>query len=119
MRLHLRMRDVSQIQGRVHISTDIPKTHPAKIWNRLERLGRRKILSRDDPLYISRLFKSRWQPLPAYIGIIGCSFIIIWSGIPPLYILVARESLTSSDNLKSTIALAFDVIGAYVGVCIF
>ena len=88
----------------------------------LDRLGQRRILKRNDPLYITRLFKSRWQPLPAYIGIVGCFFVVVWSGIPPLVILIARGSLTSSENLKSTSALAFDVIGAYIGVsllCLF
>ena len=83
---------------------------------RLDRLADLKILSRNDRLYIANLFKSRWQPLPAYIGIIGCSFVIIWSGIPPLYVLAARHTLTSSDSLKDTVALVFDVIGAYIGV---
>jgi amino acid transporter len=83
---------------------------------RLERLGKHRILSRDDPLYIERLFRSRWQPLPTYVGIVGCSFLILWSGITPLYILAARGSLTSTTNLKSAAALAFDVIGAYIGV---
>jgi amino acid transporter len=85
----------------------------------LERLGKHRILSRDDPLYIERLFRSRWQPLPTYVGIVGCSFLILWSGITPLYILAARGSLTSTTNLKSAAALAFDVIGAYIGPIFF
>lgn len=83
---------------------------------RLDRLEKRKILSRDDPLYISRMFKSRWQPLPAYVGIVGCLLVIIWSGIPPLYIIGAKSGLTSLGHLKSGVALAFDVVGAYIGV---
>jgi hypothetical protein len=86
------------------------------IANRLDRLADLKVLSRNDKLYIASLFKSRWQPLPAYIGMVGCSFVIIWSGFPPLYILAARHTLTSSDDLKDTVALVFDVIGAYIGV---
>ncbi|KAF2657272.1 hypothetical protein K491DRAFT_677429 [Lophiostoma macrostomum CBS 122681] len=85
----------------------------------LERLSKQRILSRNDPLYIERLFRSRWQPLPTYVGIIGCSFVILWSGITPLYILAARGSLTSTTNLKSAAALAFDVIGAYIGPLLF
>ncbi|KAF2875146.1 amino acid permease-domain-containing protein [Massariosphaeria phaeospora] len=85
----------------------------------LDRLDKRKILSRDDRLYIKKLFKSRWQPLPAYIGIVGCVFVIIWSGIPPIYILAARGSLTSTDNLKQTVSLTFDVFGAYIGPLLF
>lgn len=84
--------------------------------DRLEKLG---IFSRNDPLYISRLFKSRWQPLPAYIGIVGCASVIIWSGIPPLLILVAKHRSTSTQDLKSTNSLAFDVLGAYMGPLLF
>ncbi|KAF2831684.1 hypothetical protein CC86DRAFT_431605, partial [Ophiobolus disseminans] len=85
----------------------------------LDRLEKRKLFSRNDPLYISHLFKSRWQPLPAYIGIGGCAFVIIWSGIPPLVILAAKHSLTSTGSLKSTVDLAFDVFGAYIGPFLF
>ncbi|KAF2634637.1 hypothetical protein P280DRAFT_413354 [Massarina eburnea CBS 473.64] len=85
----------------------------------LERLEQRKIISRNDPLYISRNFKSRWQPLPAYIGIAGCSFIVIWSGIPSLWILAVKGRLTSSVNLKSSVAIACDVLGAYIGPFLF
>ncbi|CAN9289579.1 unnamed protein product [Alternaria alternata] len=85
----------------------------------LDRLAKRKIFGRNHPLYKSRLFKSRWQPLPAYIGMIGSTFVLIWSGIPPLIILIARGNLSSPGNLKSTISLAFDVIGAYIGPAIF
>jgi amino acid transporter len=84
-----------------------------KTWT---RNGEIHVLSRNDDLYVERLFKSRWQPLPAWIGIIGCSFVIVWSGIPPLLILCAKGSLTSTEGLKSTTALAFDVVGAYAGV---
>ncbi|KAF1847508.1 uncharacterized protein K460DRAFT_392847 [Cucurbitaria berberidis CBS 394.84] len=85
----------------------------------LDRLEKRKIFSRNDPLYLSRLFKSRWQPLPAYIGIVGCTFVIVWSGIPPLTILIAKRSLEPTANLKPTISLAFDVLGAYIGPFLF
>ncbi|KAI4690727.1 uncharacterized protein J4E88_002199 [Alternaria novae-zelandiae] len=85
----------------------------------LDRLARRQIFGRNHPLYMSRLFKSRWQPLPAYIGIFGSAFVLVWSGVPPLVILVAKGSLTSTDNLKSTISLAFDVLGAYIGPFLF
>jgi amino acid transporter len=85
----------------------------------LDRLAQRKVFGRNHPLYISRLFKSRWQPLPAYIGIGGSAFVIIWSGIPPLLILVTKGSLTSTEHLKSTISLAFDVLGSYIGPLLF
>lgn len=85
----------------------------------LDRLAKRKIFGRNHPLYKSRLFKSRWQPLPAYIGIIGSAFVVIWSGIPPLLILVTKGSLTSTKRLKPTISLAFDVLGAYIGPLLF
>jgi amino acid transporter len=84
--------------------------------SRLDRLDKRKIFGRNDPLYISHLYKSRWQPLPAYIGIVGCAFVIVWSGIPPLVILIARHGLTSTGDLKQTIDLALDIVGAYIGV---
>ncbi|KAJ4355767.1 uncharacterized protein N0V89_003787 [Didymosphaeria variabile] len=86
---------------------------------RLKRLEERRILSRNDPLYISRMFKSRWQPLPAYIGIIGCIFVVIWSGVPPLYILGSKSGLTSTDHLKSNVGLGCDVLGAYSGPFLF
>jgi amino acid transporter len=85
----------------------------------LDRLAKRKVFGRNHPLYISRLFKSRWQPLPAYIGIIGSAFVIVWSGVPPLVILIAKGSLTSTPYLKPTISLAFDVLGAYIGPFLF
>ncbi|KAF1995487.1 hypothetical protein P154DRAFT_580794 [Amniculicola lignicola CBS 123094] len=85
----------------------------------LDRLCKRKILTRDERLYKEKLFKSRWQPIPAYVGIVGCTSVIIWSGIPPLYILIAKGSLTSTSGLKSTAALAFDVVGAYIGPVFF
>jgi amino acid transporter len=65
----------------------------------LDRLAKRKVFGRNHPLYISRLFKSRWQPLPAYIGIIGSALVILWSGVLPLVILIAKGSLTSTPNL--------------------
>jgi amino acid transporter len=85
----------------------------------LDRLAKRKIFGRNHPLYKTRLFKSRWQPLPAYIGIVGSAFVLVWSGIPPLVILVTKGSLTSTNHLKSTISLAFDVLGAYIGPFLF
>lgn len=86
--------------------------------NRLDRLESLHVFSRNDDLYKTHLFKSRWQPLPAWIGIIGCGFVIVWSGIPPLIILITKGSLTSTGTIKSTTSLAFDVVGAYIGVCI-
>ena len=82
----------------------------------LDELEKRRIFSRNDPRYIRDLFKSRWQPLFAYIGIIGCSIVILFSGFPALFILGARSSLTDVSNLKKAEALVWDVIGAYFGV---
>ncbi|KAL1605163.1 hypothetical protein SLS60_004706 [Paraconiothyrium brasiliense] len=65
------------------------------------------------------MFKSRWQPLPAYVGIFGCAFVVIWSGIPPLYILGSKSGLTSTGDLKSNIGLGCDVLGAYSGPFLF
>ncbi|CAI6334541.1 unnamed protein product [Periconia digitata] len=83
----------------------------------LARLERRQILSRNDALYISRMFKSRWQPLPAYIGIAGCSFIIIWSGVPALWIICSNRP--GEPRLKNKVALGCDVLGAWIGPLIF
>ncbi|KAE8831138.1 hypothetical protein PTNB85_07725 [Pyrenophora teres f. teres] len=89
----------------------------------LDRLAKRRIFSRQHPLYRSRLFKSRWQPLPAYIGIVGSACVIAWSGIPPLVILVTKGSINSDSasrtQLKSTTSLLFDVVGAYIGPFVF
>lgn len=98
------------------VITDLLSRPITLIPHSIDRLAERKILSRDDPLYIKRLFKSRWQPLPAYVGIVGCSCVVVWSGIPALYMLGAKGKLTSSNNIKSSVALAFDVVGVYIGV---
>jgi amino acid transporter len=82
----------------------------------LDELEKRRIFSRNDSRYIRYLFKSRWQPLFAYIGIIGCGIVILFSGFPALFILGARSSLTNVSNLKKAEALVWDVIGAYFGV---
>ncbi|PVI08350.1 hypothetical protein DM02DRAFT_621234 [Periconia macrospinosa] len=86
---------------------------------RLDRLEKRKIVSRNENLYKKKMFKSRWQPLPAYIGIIGCAFVVVWSGIPPLYIICAKASLTDTQHLKSNFALGFDIFGAWIGPFLF
>jgi hypothetical protein len=42
--------------------------------------------------------------------------VILFSGWPSIYLLVARDSLTTKDQLKSPGRLAADVVGAYSGV---
>ncbi|KAF2184605.1 hypothetical protein K469DRAFT_739270 [Zopfia rhizophila CBS 207.26] len=91
----------------------------SKYTYRLKILEKSGLVERDSDLYITRLFKSRWQPLPAYIGIVGRVFVILWSGIPPRYIIITRGHLTSSNNLKSKVAFMFDVIGYYIGPVLF
>lgn len=85
----------------------------------LDELEKRRIFSRNDPRYIRYLFKSQWQPLFAYIGIIGCGIVILFSGFPALFIIKARSSLTDVSNLKKAEALVWDAIGAYFGPLLF
>jgi amino acid transporter len=80
-------------------------------------MEKRGLLERDSHLYITRLFKSRWQPLPAYTGIIGCGFVVLWSGVPSLYALIARRGLTSTSVLRKDFAFILDIAGYYFGVC--
>lgn len=85
----------------------------------LDELEKCRIFSRNDPRYIRYLFKSRWQPLVAYVGIVGCGIVILFSGFPALFILGARSGLSDDSNLKKPEALVGDVIGAYFGPFLF
>lgn len=76
-----------------------------------------QVFSRDDDRYARYLFRSRWQPLVAFIGIIGCGVVIIFSAVPALFILGAK--LTKRGTLKDDDDLIGDVVGAWIGVRIF
>jgi amino acid transporter len=80
----------------------------------LDRLQSVGIFGRKDTNYKRYLFKSRWQPLPAYIGIVGCTIVVIFSGFPALFILGAEPK--NSTTLKDKTALLLDLVGAWFGV---
>ena len=82
----------------------------------LARLERDGIFSRDHPLYAKRYYRAHWQPVWAWIGLVGVSLIILFSGWPAIYIMVARRTLATDTLLKSNALLAADLIGAYSGV---
>jgi yeast amino acid transporter len=52
----------------------------------------------------------------AYIGLIGCVMIVVFSGWPAIYILHSRNHLAADKDLKTNTQLAADLIGAYAGV---
>lgn len=113
------MHHLPQIQSWVSVCA-ISRASITNTSIRLDRLKERKIFGRNDALYAKYLFKSRWQPLPAYIGIIGCAFVVAWTGVTPILLLIAKRRLTASlpenPGLKSTTDLVVDVFGAYIGV---
>jgi amino acid transporter len=74
------------------------------------------MFSRDHPLYKTYLFRGHWQPFFAWCGLIGSSAVILFSGIPSIYLLWARGHPKVTDGLKSTGMLVADLIGAYAGV---
>jgi len=85
----------------------------------LDRLGRDRRLSRDDPPYTTKYYRAHWQPLCAYFGLFGCVLLVLFSGWAPIYILSARRKLGGNSSLKSSGGLVADLIGAYAGPILF
>ncbi|OCL08475.1 hypothetical protein AOQ84DRAFT_439560 [Glonium stellatum] len=85
----------------------------------LDHLHKRQVYSRDQHRYMSRHYRAHWQPMWAYIGLIGCVLIVIFSGWPAIYILRSRHHLLADKYLKTNVQLAADLIGAYAGPLLF
>ena len=49
-------------------------------------------------------------------GMFGTAAVIIFSGVPSIWLLCSRDGLRTSDNIKSQGLLAADLISAYLGV---
>ena len=49
-------------------------------------------------------------------GMFGTAAVIIFSGIPSIWLLVRRGDLRTSSNIKSQGLIAADLISAYLGV---
>lgn len=75
-----------------------------------------RLIWRDSPTYRGKHYRGHWQPLCAILGLVACIAIIIFSGWPAIYLLRARDSLSTKDKLKSKGDLGADVVGAYAGV---
>lgn len=84
----------------------------------LKRLGDEGILSRNEKIYKKKHYRAHGQPIWAWIGLIGSSLIVIFTGWPPLYILSSRRKVRE-DDLKPDDDLAWDLVGAYVGPLMF
>lgn len=85
----------------------------------LDLLHRRNVYSRDRDPYMSKHYRAHWQPTWAYVGLIGCILIVLFSGWPAIYILHSRHNLVADKDLKTNVQLAGDLIGAYAGPLLF
>jgi len=83
---------------------------------RLDRLQMHDRLSRNEVSYTSLYYRGHWQPLCAYVGIVGCTLLVLFSGWVPIYILAARGKFGGYDDLSSNTALIVQLLGAYSGV---
>ena len=82
----------------------------------LDRQEQEGTFSRNSVEYKRRHYRAYWQPGWAWIGLVGCCLVILFSGWPAIYIIVARGSLATGGFLKADKLLAADLIGDYSGV---
>ena len=85
---------------------------------RLDSLEKHNRMSRDSPPYTTLYYRAHWQPLCAYVGLLGCTLLALFSGWVPIYILAARKKFGGNDNLLSNTALIAELVGAYSGVSV-
>jgi len=71
---------------------------------------------RDSDEYNTKYYRAHWQPVCAITGLVGCTLIVLFSGWPAIYLLKQRNTMSNASNLKDTLDLIGDVIGAYSGV---
>jgi amino acid transporter len=83
---------------------------------RLDRLQMHDRMSRDRLPYTDLYYRGHWQPLCAYVGLVGCILLVLFSGWVPIYILAARGKHGGYDDLSSNTALIAQILGAYSGV---
>ena len=69
-----------------------------------------RIIDRDGKTYKSKHYRAHWQPLWAYLGLLLCSLLMIFSGWAAIYDLVAK-----SEGVKKGDAIV-DLVAAYLGV---
>jgi amino acid permease len=68
-------------------------------------------IDRDSEEFKKRFYRSRLQPLLAYIGIIGCSLFILFNGWET-FVLIARRRITAKEA-------AIQLISSYLGLILF
>jgi hypothetical protein len=85
----------------------------------LHQKSKAKLIIRDSAPYKAKHYRAHWQPFCAWVGLVGCIAIIIFSGWPAIHVLRTWDSLTERDKLKSKGSLGADVAGAYAGVSIY
>ena len=71
-----------------------------------------RIMDRDGKTYKSNHYRAHWQPLWAYLGLLLCSLLMIFSGWAAIYDLVAK-----SEGVKQRDAIV-DLVAAYLGVSV-
>lgn len=73
-------------------------------------------LDRDSEEFQERYYRAHWQPLCAIFGLFSCTMVVLFSGWSAIYLLMARDTLSTADILKDPGSLVGDVVGAYSGV---
>ena len=72
-----------------------------------------RIMDRDDKKYkLNHYYRAHWQPFWAYLGLLLCSLLVIFSGWAAIYDLIAK-----SEGVKREDAIV-DLVAAYLGVSI-
>jgi hypothetical protein len=74
------------------------------------------VLGRDSDEYRKNYYRAHWQPTCAITGLVGCTLIVLFSGWPAIYLLKEKNTLSTASDLKGTLDLVGDIIGAYSGV---
>lgn len=69
-----------------------------------------RVMNRDETPYKRNHYRAHWQPLWAYLGLLLCSLLMLFSGWAAIYDLVRRsEGVKRQDSVV-------DLIAAYLGV---
>ena len=71
-----------------------------------------RIMDRDGKMYKLNHYRAHWQPFWAYLGLLLCSLLMIFSGWAAIYDLCAK-----SAGVKRRDAIV-DLVAAYLGVSI-